>query len=95
MAGARALLLTLFATCLAASAVGKTTTTTSKKEGTGRYLIYMPLATKSVTIMLLPVAEAMAARGHEVVVVMADVGVKTKHKNINLITFEDPSAGNF
>ncbi len=58
----------------------------------GRYLFYLPLATRSITIMVMPLAEELAARGHEIVMVMP-VELKAKHKNIHIISFEDPFAG--
>ncbi len=60
---------------------------------TGRYLFYMPLASKSVAIMFMPVAETLAEKGHQIVILMPDEGVKAKSSNIKIVTFENPLNG--
>ena len=49
----------------------------------GNVLLYMPCTSKSMKITYMPVAEAMAERGHQVTVVMPWEH-KGQHKNIRV-----------
>lgn len=65
-----AVILLAVATLTVSSNGASTETLSSPKQDfiKGRYLFYFPMVTKSVTITFMPVAEALRARGHEVVV---------------------------
>ena len=54
----------------------------------GSILFYMPFVSKSMTITFMPVAERMALRGHEVVVVMVHV-TKNPNPKVKHITIEE------
>ncbi len=62
------------------------------EENPSRILMYMPLTSKSMSIAFLPLAEELAGRGHEVVVVMPREG-KAKSNNLKIITIESEFEG--
>ncbi len=64
----------------------------SQASETGRILFYMPLISKSMKITFMPLAEKLAQRGHEVVVVMP-LEAKTKQNNLHVISIKSPIEG--
>ncbi len=58
---------------------------------TGRILFYMPLTSRSMKITFLPLAEALAERGHEVVVLMPHPS--KERANLKVITVDSPFEG--
>ena len=61
-------------------------------EKPGRILFYMPMTTKSVKITFTPLAEALAERGHEIVVIMPHQQ-KAKSSNLKIFTIESEFEG--
>ncbi len=61
---------------------------TSPASRTGRILFYMPLTSRSMKITFMPLAESLADRGHEVVVIMPHQA-KAK-RNLDVITVDSP-----
>ncbi len=59
---------------------------------TGRILFYMPLVSKSMKITFMPLAEELASRGHEVVVVMPHEA-KSKYDKLDILTINSPFDG--
>ncbi len=60
---------------------------------TGRILFYMPLVSKSMKITFMPLAEELARRGHEVVIIMPHDG-KSKERLL-VIKNDSPFDGVF
>ncbi len=58
----------------------------------GRFLFYMPLISKSMKITFMPLAEELASRGHQVVVVMP-YEAKAR-EGVEVITIHSPYDGN-
>ena len=78
--------------CLLSIVVATSSSSTPAATG-GRYLFYMPFATRSMTIMVMPLVEELAARGHLVVVVVPEFGLSSRHEKVSFVTFEDPFSG--
>jgi len=53
----------------------------------GKILFYMPMTSKSMKITYIPLAEALAERGHEVTVLMP-FSHKSKNEKLTIITVE-------
>ncbi len=61
-------------------------------EKTGRILFYMPLTSKSMKITFMPLAESLAERGHQVVVLMPHQATP-KSKNLQVVTVDSEFEG--
>ncbi len=69
-------------------------TATVRSTGSpGRILFYFPMVTKSMMMTFMPLVEAMAERGHEVVAVVP-FKYKTKQERVDVIQIETIGEGN-
>ncbi len=75
-----------------ANATANATASANGPSRPGRILLYIPLGPKSIAMMVMPIAEALAARGHQVVFV-TPIRLAPEHEGIRFIHFEDPFAG--